>query len=98
MKRRYSQPTEILSEIDFERERAKRFIHDADRLDAAADQLFQIPERVEEAKEMRIQAGKKRTRANNIMEIKLGELGEKLSELLTPVLPALDNGDRSIPA
>jgi hypothetical protein len=44
------------------------------------------------------EAHKRRRRAMYIVEKKLPKLGEKLSEFLTSQLPAIDNGDQSIPA
>jgi hypothetical protein len=34
----------------------------------------------------------------NILEKKLPLMGQKLAEFMTPQLPAVDNGDASIPA
>jgi hypothetical protein len=50
-----------------------------------------------EAKSNRATAAKLLKRANSIMENKLPALKAKLAEFRTPQIPAIDNGDVSIP-
>jgi len=84
MKRRYTLAQQIIDDIDKCHARSKAFYAMADKWDREATELFQDPRGNHElAKELRIEANKKRTRAYNLVNKKAVYLGTKLSEFLT---------------
>lgn len=95
--KRYLSPDEILDAIDHCRARAEQFFNDADEGERRARAHYTLGEITEGNREVDL-AHKRRRRAMNLLEEKLPYLSGKLSEILTPQLQGIDNGDNSVPA
>lgn len=96
MKRRYTEESQIIADIDKCHVRSAMFYQMAERWDKEATKLFKNPHRTEEAKQLRMDARNKRTRAYNLVNKKAVELGEKLSQFRTRIMPSVVS-DESIP-
>lgn len=97
-KRRFNTANEIIDAIDLARQKSHDLIAKAESMEIKAKQLRRNGEEFEEdARYAEIQARKLRTKAFRLRSVKLVQLKDKLSEWMTPQLPAIDNHDPSIP-
>lgn len=96
MKKRYTDESQIIHDIDTCYRLASKASKEAEDLDNQADELFRIPNMIEDAKGKRLRAAKTRQRANNLINKKAKKLGEKLAEFRTVTMPIVP--DNSIPA
>lgn len=96
-KRRYLSPEQIEADIDKAKRRAQQYFEDAEIGDKEALQLYK-DNRISDGKRCSELAHRRRRRGVNILEKKLPVLSQKLAEILTPQLPACDDGNSSIPA
>jgi len=101
--RRFNTANEIRAEIDRYRAKARKLLAEADQLEEKAKELLGSEGHNE--KWVKEQYGfnldwayKKRASASRIEEKTMVRLKNKLSEWMTPQIPGIDNGDRSIPA
>jgi hypothetical protein len=85
----------ITREIDSYKLKLQRLLDRAASFDLQADQLFKSG-LSEDGVYHREQAKKLRRSAFRIEKKRLPYLSQKLAEFLTPQLPAIDNGDKSI--
>ena len=99
MKQRYNTANDIRAAIDRYKAKAQKLKDSAAALDMVADQFLKVdPARFKNDIDYhRDAADKKRKTANRIEDRQLTKLKNKLSEYMTPQLPGVDNGDRSIP-
>jgi hypothetical protein len=96
-KKRYTTKEEIESEIDRLNLRYKKYFEQAEANDKEALEKFAWNHMSEGNALLRL-AHNRRRRAMGILEKKLPLMGQKMAEFMTYQLPAIDNGDRSIPA
>lgn len=98
-KKRFLIAQQIKDEIDQYKVKYQKEMDASAAQDRKADMLFQKGGNwVEAANVARHLAGRHRATAGRIIENRLPYLKRKLAEFQTPQLPAIDNGDRSIPA
>lgn len=97
-KRRYDTAQQICDEIQRYKDKEHSLLMQAEAYDLSARELIGISEMVEDAKVKKYHANKLRRSASRIADKKLPALKAKLAEFLTPQIPGLDNGDRSIPS
>lgn len=98
MKKRYNTANDIRAAIDFYRVKAQKLKDSAAAMDIRAEEFQKAgPAFKFDIDYCRGQADKKRKSANRIEEKQMVKLKNKLSEWMTPQLPGVDNGDRSIP-
>lgn len=95
-KKRYHSAEEILTLIQTYRVQSLNLARDAEEADLLADALRNTSEayRIEE---LRSRAMKKR-KGIGWRTARLETLQSRLAEIQTPQLPALDNGDESVPS
>lgn len=93
---RYRHANDIRDAIDRYRAKAAKLRASAAALDFQAAEFAKAGNPTD-SEFKREQAEKKRASASRIEERQLTKLKHKLSELMTPQLPAVDNGDPSIP-
>lgn len=96
--KRYLTANQIRDEIQRWKDKESFLLLRADTLELSARELYGISEMVEDAKFKQSEAAKCRRSASRIADKKLPALKAKLAEFLTPQIPGLDNGDRSINA
>ena len=94
-KKRFLTSQQITREMDLYKQRLQRLLDRATSTDIQADGLFQSGLN-EDGVYHREQAKKLRRSAFRIEKNRLPYLSQELAEFLTPMLPALDDGDRSI--
>lgn len=104
---RYASEAEIIERIDKKKQQAVTAEKESWVLDRRAEECLQESAKtkvrgesyalVKEAKDCREQAVKLRRKAELILDKHLPELKKKLAEFRTPQIPAVDNGDQSIP-
>jgi hypothetical protein len=98
-KKRFQTPNQIRDEIDKFKDKALRFVQQAEGLELAAKELVKSPVTYEDGVFKREQAKKCRASARRIHEVKLRQLKEKLAEMNTNLIPGiLDPMDRSVQA
>lgn len=98
MKKRYKTENEIREAIDRYKAKAQKLKDSAAALDMKADEFKNAGhEYTVDVDFHRKEADRKRKAANRIEDRQLTKLKNKLSEWMTPQLPGVDNGDRSIP-
>lgn len=94
-KKRYHTIEQILKEIDRYKTKAVEL-----RLSAAADDrraVYLLDNKMPAyAHTLQLSADRARASAGRIYEKKLPHLKQKLAEMMTPQIPAIDNGDKSI--
>lgn len=89
MKKRYNNEEEILKEMEWYRQQVVELVKRADMTEASCQEWDEF---TKEKSRM------DRRKAYLLETVHLPKLKQKLAEMRTPQLPALDNGDRSIPA
>ncbi len=95
--KRYTEESQLLAAINRCHTRSAEFYKMAEEWDKEADELFKIRGQGERAKELRLAAKAKRTRAHNLVDKKAKYYGEKLSEFRTAVSSAITT-DTSVQA
>lgn len=97
-KKRFLTANQIRDEIDAYKLKYQKFTDQAAALDMKADEMARQGFDSESINWNREQAKRVRATAARIKEVRLVKLKEKLAEWMTPQLPGLDNGDRSVQA
>lgn len=98
-KKRFFTAQHILDEIEKYKQKRIKYLERAIELDCEADAMRKRgPRYLEDLNYKRLQAKKLRQQAMTILEVKIPKLGQKLAEFQTPMLPALDDGNKSIQA
>lgn len=98
-KKRYHNAQQILEEIDLYKIKMQKLNNAAMALEMKADMLKKDGHGMEgEIHYAQSEALRYRNAATRIQEKRLPLLKSKLGEFLTPQLPTIDNGDKSIPA
>lgn len=88
MKKRYNSEEDILKEMEWYHVKVAELIKQADMLDASSQEWDEFT---------KDKARMDRRKAYLLETVHLPKLKQKLAEIRTPQIPALDNGDRSIP-
>ncbi len=96
---RFLSETEIVQAIDKAKGQAQNLLRYAEtyEMELKALRLRGLPEEAWMIEEKEKQAKHHRKRATSLLDTRCKWLGEKLSEMRTRQLPALDNGDATIP-
>lgn len=96
---RYRTANDIRDAIDRYRAKAKKLRERAEAYDLITSQMVRANSQKlsENIAYRRLVADKLREAASRIEERQLTKLKNKLAEILTPQLPSLDDGNRSIP-
>lgn len=96
---RFTCEKEIIAAIDRARENATTLLRYAEtyEMEIKALRIRGAPEETWMIEEKEKQAKHHRKRATSLLDTRCKWLGEKLSEFRTRQLPALDNGDSTIP-
>lgn len=96
MKKRYNSSEQILAEIDKCKEDVKSLLNLADALEIEAKRLMLIPSCYEDGRYKMKEVDRYRARAERLSTGGLRHLKEKLSEIMTPVLPGVGIEDESV--
>lgn len=101
--KRYANEQAILDKIEREHQRNRAYLAEAERLEAEIETIKADAARTGRqtltplALDHRREIDRLRKICNSIIENRLPKLKDKLSQIRTPQIPALDNGDVSIP-
>lgn len=102
-KKRYANEQAILDKIDREKQRNIAYLAEAERLEGEIETIKADAARTGRqtlnplALDHKREIDRLRRICNSIIENRLPKLKDKLSQIRTPQIPALDNGDASIP-
>lgn len=94
-KKRYDTPKQIQDRVNLRRADVVRHLEMADAMDKEAGCMAGLGH-YESAAMKREEAKKRRRMAFRIENVTIPKLVGKLGEIMTPVFPAIDNGDKSI--
>lgn len=97
MKKRYATEQDILNKIALERKRNEDYLKQAEVLEAEIQTMKDNPNAVSLVGSYRQEINRLHRVCSNIIELRLPKLKNKLSQIRTPQLAAIDNGDPSIP-